>query len=146
MGLTFEIRALPTHLHVTVRGEFAEEDACDILTRVIEAAHNQPTLNILIDVRAAAGDPTLRQRFAVVTHAVQMRINSMLHGRPARYRTAIVGWPPLVHPNGYGARLLTEHNLKVAIFGTTDAAYAWLGIDRTRPPLPERGEEPGASP
>ena len=128
--MTADIRALPAHLLATVRGEFAEDAACDIITRIMEAAHNQPTPNILIDVRAVAGDPTLRQRFAVVAHTLQLRINSMLRGRPARYRTAIVGQPPLVHPGGYGARLLNEHSLKVTICDTLEGAYAWLGIDQ----------------
>lgn len=143
--MTADIRALPTHLHAIVRGEFAKEPACDILTRVSEAANSQPTLNILLDTRETVGNPTLRQRFEVVTHAIQIRINSLLRGGRGQFRTAIVGRPPLVHPNGYGARLLTEHNMKVAIFETPEAAYAWLGIgDHDRVSAPAAETQPGA--
>lgn len=144
--MTADIRALPTHLHATVCGEFAEQPACDILTRIGVAANNQATLNIVIDMRKTTGNPSLRQRFEVVAHAIQMRINSLLRGGRGKFRTAIIGHPPLVHPNGYGARLLTEHNMKVAIFETPEAAYAWLGIDGHDTTAPSRiDDQPGAS-
>lgn len=143
--MTADIRALPTHLHATVRGEFASDAACDILTRIGDAANNQPTLNVLMDMRETTGNPTLRQRFEVVTHAIQMRINSLLHGGRGKFRTAIVGHAPLVHPNGYGARLLNEHNMKVAIFDTPEAAYAWLGIsDHDTASARTATDQPGA--
>lgn len=140
MATTVDIRAMPGYLHATVRGEFEVEGAKDAITRISTAAHAQPSSNILIDCRGYHGNPTLGERFSVVCHVIEMRIKSMLSGQPAHYRTAIVGTPPLVHPAGYGVRLLTERRLKVTVCRTMEEALAWLGVSAHQTSSPIGGD------
>lgn len=132
-GLTFlaanlDLRPMPDYLHAILTGEYEIEATKDAITRVVAAAHAQPSSSILLDCRGYQGHPTLPERFSIISHVMELRIKSMLQGQPARYRTAIVGAPPLLHPARYGVRMLAELNLRISIWETPEEALAWLGI------------------
>lgn len=139
MSASVDIRPLPGYLSAAVTGDYSVEATKDAITRIMAAAHAQPTSNILIDCRAYIGSPTLQERFTIITHALELRIKSMLHGQPARYRTAVVGRPPLLHPAHYGVRMLAEWNMNIAVRETIEEALAWLGIK------PDGGDSPPAA-
>ncbi len=133
VGLAINLRLTPTHLHVTVTGEYTDEDAKIVLARVTAAAHAQDSRNILIDCLGVTGDLSMRQRFELAASVLQMRITSLLHGQPARYRTAVVAKPPLVHPNRYLIRLLVERNMRITVCDSVEEALAWLGTGAQAP-------------
>ena len=133
MAATIDLRPMPGYLHAVVSGEYELEATKDVITRVITAAHGHPSSNILIDCRDYQGNPTLGERFSVISHVMELRIKSMLRGQPARYRTAIVGAPPLLHPARYGVRMLAELNLRISIWETVEEALAWLGVAADQP-------------
>jgi len=115
-------------MHVTATGEYTDEDAKILLARIATAAHAQDSPNILIDCLDLRGSLSMRQRIELAASVLQMRINSLLHGQPTRYRTAVVARPPLAHPHRHFLRLLVERNMRVAVCDTVEEALAWLGI------------------
>ncbi len=120
---------MPGYMHATVSGAYELEATKDVITRVVAAAHAQPGSNILIDCRNYQGTPTLGERFSIISHVMELRIKSMLQGQPARYRIAIVGAPPLLHPARYGVRMLAELRLRISIWESVEEALKWLGIE-----------------
>lgn len=129
VSITIDIRPLPTHLHVTVAGEYTLGGTKDALLRIRQSVDDYMSTKVLIDSRGVVGDPSLRERFELVTFILQMRIRAILHGKPSNAATAIVGTPPLMHPARYGIRLLLERNVKITICGTVEEALAWLGVE-----------------
>lgn len=140
MSATVDIRPMPGYTHATVTGEFDVESTKEAITRILSAAHAHPTSKILIDCRGYKGNPSLGERFSIVTHILELRIKSMLHGQPSRYQTVLVARPPLVHPARYGLRMLVERNLRITICGTLDEALAWLGIAAVQTTSPTGGD------
>lgn len=140
MAATLDLRPMPGYLHAILNGEYELEATKDAVARVVAAAHGQPSSNILIDCRGYQGSPTLPERFSIISHVMELRIKSMLQGQPARYRTAIVGAPPLLHPARYGVRMLAELKLRISIWETVDEALAWLGVAADQQSPAMRGE------
>lgn len=129
MGVVVDIRPMPAYLHATVTGEYVAGEMKKALATIVSAGHTHRLLKLLIDCRRLTGDPSLRERFELVSFALQLRINAMLEGRKLGFRTAIVATPPLAHPARYGMRLLVERNLKVTLCGRLEEALTWLGVD-----------------
>ncbi|HEX9462031.1 MAG TPA: STAS/SEC14 domain-containing protein [Alphaproteobacteria bacterium] len=129
MSVTLDLHPMPTYLHATVTGEYAAEEMKRVLAAIVSAGQRHRLLNLLIDCQGVTGDPTLRERFEMVSFALQPRINALIEGRKIGFRTAVVGTPPLIHPARYGMRLLVERNLKVTVCERLEEALAWLGVE-----------------
>jgi hypothetical protein len=131
--MTVDIRQTPTHLHVTVSGDYSFEELKSAIVRVRQAQDDFQSSKVLIDCRSVAGNPGLRERFELVAFTLQLRINSILHGKPSNGLTAVVAKPPLLHPGRYGIRLLIERNLKMTVCNDIEEALDWLGVNAPRP-------------
>ncbi|HTY70568.1 MAG TPA: STAS/SEC14 domain-containing protein [Alphaproteobacteria bacterium] len=129
MTINIDIRATPTHLHVTLDGQYTLHDLKTALTRVRQGVDDYQSTKLLVDCRGVTGDPSLRERFEIVAFVLQQRINAILHGKPVNVPTAIVGARPLLHPGRYGIRLLAERGLRLMICEDMAEALAWLGLE-----------------
>ncbi|HTP82275.1 MAG TPA: STAS/SEC14 domain-containing protein [Alphaproteobacteria bacterium] len=127
--MTIDIRAVPTHLHVTLGGQYTFDDMKTALIRVRQSVDDYQSAKLLIDCLGMVGDPSLRERFELVAFVLQQRINAILHGKPVNVPTAIVGARPLLHPGRYGIRLLVERGLRLMICEDKAEALAWLGVE-----------------
>ncbi|MBV8534798.1 MAG: STAS/SEC14 domain-containing protein [Alphaproteobacteria bacterium] len=135
MTLRIDIRATPTHLHVTLEGQYTFDDLKTALIRVRQGVDDYQSAKLLIDCRGVTGDPSLRERFELVAFVLQQRITAILHGKPVNVRTAVIGARPLLHPGRYGIRLLAERGLRLMICEDEAEALAWLGLE-AEPALP----------
>ncbi len=142
MSVTVDIHPTPTHLRVTLTGEYTLEGLKNALARTRQAIDDYQSRKILVDCRGVTGNPSLRDRFELVAVVLQQRINAMLHGKPSKAATAIVATPPLLHPGRYGIRLLIERNMRLTVCTNIEQALAWLDVEATPPP-PSDGA-PGA--
>ena len=134
MSVAVDIRAEPDYLHSAMIGDFTVEEVKSALAAIIQAADRHQRLNVLIDCLRLYGDPSLKERFDLVSHAFQLRVHRLLRGHRPRLRTAIVAKPPLLHPNRYAVRLLTERNMNVTIVEEMDEALSWLRTAGNPPP------------
>lgn len=133
--MTIDIRPVPTHLHVTVKGEYTLDEIKAALVRIRQGVEDYQCTKVLIDCRELVGDPSLRERFEIVAFVLQQRINAILHGTRINVPTAIIGKRPLLHPGRYGIRLLAERNLRLMICEDMADALAWLGVKAQPPEL-----------
>ena len=141
MGVAVDIRPETDYLHTAVAGDFTVEEVKSALSTIIQAADQHQQINVLIDCLRLSGDPSLRERFEVVSYAFQLRVGRLLRGRRPRLRTAIVAAPPLLHPSRYAVRLLVERNMNVNICEQMEEAMEWLRMpgnpaDLEPPPSP----------
>ena len=128
MSVAVDIKPLPSHVHATLSGEFTVDGVKTALTQMVRAGHGHPNQKLLIDCLGLRGDPSLRERFELVSHAFQLRINAVMEGKRPVLQTAIVAVPPLAHPNRYAVRLLVERSIRDTLCERTDEALAWLGV------------------
>ncbi len=145
MSVAVDIRPEPDYLHSAMIGEFTVDEVKHGLSSIVEAADRHQRLNVLIDCSRLNGDPSLKERFELVSYAFQLRVNRLLRGHRPRLRTAIVAVPPLLHPNRYAIRLLVERNMNVTIVEQMDDALTWLRMpsDTAKPP---DATDPGVPP
>jgi len=129
VSVIVDLNPVPTHLQVTLTGEYTLEGFKSALVRIRQSADDYQSQKILIDCRGLAGNPSLRERFEVVAFVLQQRITAILHGKPSKVATAIVATPPLLHPGRYGIRLLIERNMNLTVCAEIEEALTWLGVE-----------------
>lgn len=101
----------------------------DRLFEVLGWALRTRTKRVLVDFRgiALATPPTTFERF-------QLGERAAAEGAPAGIVVALIGEPPIVDPEHFGATVAANRGLRVQVFTEEPAALAWLvGPNAIRP-------------
>ena len=126
MSVGVDIHPESDYLHSALVGDFTVDGVNDGVASIVEAADQHQLLNVLLDCLHLSGDPSLKERFDLVSYALQLRVKRLLQGRRPRLRIAVVAVPPLMHPNHYIVRFLAERNMNITIVEDVESALAWL--------------------
>lgn len=103
----------------------------DRMLGVLGWALTTGTKRLLVDFRglALSAPPTTFERF-------QLGERAAAEGAPAGIVVALVGGPPVVDPEHFGATVAANRGLRVQVFSEEPAALAWLvGPNALRPVL-----------
>jgi hypothetical protein len=126
LGRLFRIRVT-----VRVHPAYVELDCAGLYSRAAalrlgEEAFRQAALanrpGALVDVRRINGRlPTLLDRFEI-----GVRIADQYRAWDARFRLAVLGHEPMIHPQRFGELVARNRGADARVFTDEDAARAWL--------------------
>jgi hypothetical protein len=143
MSISYEIKPLPTHIHVKGEGSYVLADAVQIIGEALAAAgaHRQP--RILIDARNITGDLSTMQRFEFSEAVVQL-----YSCKPAGCAAliALVGNEPLLDPDRFGETVAVNRAVPVKVTTDIKEALDWLKIQSNPISEPWKGEARGEEP
>ena len=131
MDNTFDLQIRDNHIMVKCSGPYNKEGKRENIRKVLEFAleHNRP--RILFDLIDITGHPTVLDR---VEFAVDL--SSLALNLPRAFaQIAVVGRPPVVHPNRVAEAVAIKCGINVKVFEDCGEAEEWIGAKL--PPAPE---------